>query len=78
MRDGIEHFDTVGSEQWWRKFLLTHSSSLKTDASKVGLLLAYELSVRGLVVEQLYQKMRLCRTENPQAALLLFDSYATA
>jgi conjugative relaxase-like TrwC/TraI family protein len=78
VRDDIEHFDSVDAEHWWRKFLFTHSLSFKTDASKVGLLIAYELSVRGLNVDQLYQKMRLYRTDNPQAALLLFDSDATS
>lgn len=74
IRGDIERFDSIEAEDWWRRFLSALFSSPLKDASKVGLLLAYELKLRGMDVGQLYRKMRESHTENPQAALLLFDS----
>ena len=58
---------------WWRDFLNLHGPNSSIGASKVALLLAYELNVRGLTVTHLYTKMRQHRTENPQAGLFFLD-----
>ena len=61
------------AEIWWRDYLSMQARNKKYDSSKVAVLLAYELRARGLTVHQLYEAMRKHRTENPQAALFLFD-----
>jgi conjugative relaxase-like TrwC/TraI family protein len=61
------------AERWWHDLLKTLSPLPNREASKCGMLLLYELDVRGLTVPRLYEKMQLNSTNNPQAGLFLFD-----
>ncbi len=65
------------AERWWHDLLKTLSPLPNWEISKCGMLLLYELDVRGLTVPQLYEKMQLNGTNNPQAGLFLFDLEAT-
>jgi conjugative relaxase-like TrwC/TraI family protein len=58
---------------WWAQFLKAHAPPSGSETSKVALLLAHELRVRGRTVKDLYDRMREHRTKNPQAALFLLD-----
>ena len=58
---------------WWAQFLKAHAPPSGSETSKVALLLAHELKVRGRTVKDLYDRMREHRTKNPQAALFLLD-----
>jgi hypothetical protein len=49
------------------------ASSSKTDGSEAALMLAYEIKVRAVTVQQLHEVMRRHWTVNPQAALFFFD-----
>ncbi|MEX2167745.1 MAG: MobF family relaxase [Pirellulales bacterium] len=73
VRKEVESFASVGSEPWWRRFLEQHAASPKTDASKVAVLVAYELKARGRNVAQLYDEMARLGTDHPQAAMLAWD-----
>jgi hypothetical protein len=74
VRKEIEQFDSADSESWWRQLLKDLAAPSKSDASKVGLLLASEIRAREINVGQLYAQMIRNRTKNPQAALLLLDA----
>lgn len=68
-----ERFRQSQAERWWRKLLMTFSRNPNYLCSKYGLLLAYEIEVRKITVQKLFEKMKESGTENPQAALFLFD-----
>jgi len=74
VRKEIEEFDSADSESWWRQLLKDLAAPSKSDASKIGLLLAYEMKVRRINVGQLHAQMIRNRTKNPQAALMLLDA----
>lgn len=73
LRKLVSTFLPLDLQAWWGQFLKTHAASPGSDASKVALLLAYELKVRGRSVKDLYDQMREHPTKNPQAALFLLD-----
>jgi conjugative relaxase-like TrwC/TraI family protein len=72
-RDLLSMFVLTNPERWWRQFLQSHALASDNDASKAALLLAYEMKVRSVTVQQLHQVMRPHQTQNPQAALFFFD-----
>jgi conjugative relaxase-like TrwC/TraI family protein len=73
VRREIEQFGSADSESWWRQLLKDLAAPTGSDASIVGVLLAYEMKVRRINVGQLHARMIRHRTSNPQAALLLHD-----